>query len=36
MYDDMGTVNHNNDINIDDILDAETIQINNYLKHKKV
>ena len=24
MYDDMGTVNHNNDINIDDILDTET------------
>ena len=24
MYDDMGTVNHNNDINIDDILDADT------------
>ena len=24
MYDDMGTVNHNNDINIDDISDAET------------
>ena len=24
MYDDMGTVNHNNDINIADIFDAET------------